>query len=644
MQELAFVPMLKRQKHDQLIAEQEAIRSGLAKVDPLDVHYNEALNLKNQIESEIDKTSQDLATNGFSNDMTGKTIALNRRYNDLISPTGRLGQINAAKTYYNQQKEEFIKNAESQKIGRDRALQLWNEKTSNYTGFDPNNKITKVTPQGVAAFQNYGEDLSRAHSILGKTVQGLSSSGHHLEQDDNGGFWEVTKNNKRVKSDNTKQVEAAYNSFRDKWIAENGEGSRYSKDAGLGIDEKRIQNDFNSMLENSNILDSSESANYNTPPKNSGDKDNPNGFGLTEASNNFISDKYSDKNYSDIEDIIAKNKNATTSEGKQSYYEALSFKNKLDKTLSKDPELNKLKKQLEDTQKKFQTIKNNPFKTFDSKGNLVDSGYKTEQSKNTFRQTQESNYINSINKIKEQINNKSKDYIQKNNLESTDYMLTPYSKKQQGVLEVASDNIQQLFQSNPENIKSFVNIESIGTPEGNILHNISGEDKETISKILHNAKKGDIVLTRVAGKGISGKPEYVLRVTPNDESEKLYGNNSFWSKSKLTDKPFEVRVSFNKSKSNANINNVNGLIKDYVSGAGSQGQQLSKTMDLYEKYGNHSYNEFKQDPQLKPLILDLIIKDGENPNSPYHKMKTVEEGINYFLKHHGNEQIDFHSN
>ncbi len=265
-EEIAMVPMMKRKQHDETLAKQELIRSGLAKVDPLDVHFNEALQLKQGIESQMDNTALELSKNGINNDMIGKTIALNRQYQDMISPTGRIGQINAAKTIYNKEKEDFIKYAESQKIGKEIAEQRWKEKTSDYTGFDKDNKIKNITPQGVAAFQDYGQDLSRAHSILGKTVEGLSSSGHHLEQGTDGGFWEVTKNNKRVKSNNTKQVEAAYNSFKDKWVAENGEGTKYSKDAALGIDEKRIRNDFNSMLENSNILDSSESSNYNTPP------------------------------------------------------------------------------------------------------------------------------------------------------------------------------------------------------------------------------------------------------------------------------------------------------------------------------------------------------------------------------------------
>jgi len=275
-EEIAMVPLMKRKQHDDVLAKQELIRSGLAKVDPLKEHLEEALRLKQGIESQMDNTALELSKNGINNDMIGKTIALNRQYQDLVSPTGRLGQINTAKTIFNKEKEDFIKYAESQKIGKEVAEQRWKEKTSDYTGFDKDNKIINVSPQGVAAFQDYGLDLTRAHSVLGKTVEGLSSSGHHLEQGKDGGFWEVTKNGKRVKSNNTNQVEAAYNSFRDKWITENGEGTKYSKDAALGIDEKRIRNDFNSMLENSNILDSSESSNYNTPPKDGENPEDPN--------------------------------------------------------------------------------------------------------------------------------------------------------------------------------------------------------------------------------------------------------------------------------------------------------------------------------------------------------------------------------
>lgn len=269
-QEILLAPTMMRQKHDASIVAAEANR---LKLDPLEQHTEEALRLKQEMDTRINSEIDNLNKEGFNPTSFQNISKLNREYQDLILPTGRAGQINNAKVIYNKEKEEFMKSASNEKIGKDRAELLWKAKTSNYTGYDEDGKkITTVTPQGVAAFQDYDKDAQVAHSLLGKTIQGMSNSGHHLEPDGTGGFWEVTKNGERIKSENTKQVEAAQKAFEQSWLY--GEGSKYAKDAGLNIDQNKINNTFKSMLETSDIYKSSESANYNKAPEADGTKPN----------------------------------------------------------------------------------------------------------------------------------------------------------------------------------------------------------------------------------------------------------------------------------------------------------------------------------------------------------------------------------
>ena len=108
MQEIFAVPMMKRQQHNQLLAEQAALRAGLAKVDPHDKYFNEAVALKNSIESKMDDTATRLATQGVDNSMIADTIALNREYQDLISPTGKLGMINAHKINLKKTYDDYL--------------------------------------------------------------------------------------------------------------------------------------------------------------------------------------------------------------------------------------------------------------------------------------------------------------------------------------------------------------------------------------------------------------------------------------------------------------------------------------------------------------------------------------------------------
>ena len=43
MQEIMMTPLAMRKQHDDLLAQQEAVRAGLAKVDPDKKHFNEAI-------------------------------------------------------------------------------------------------------------------------------------------------------------------------------------------------------------------------------------------------------------------------------------------------------------------------------------------------------------------------------------------------------------------------------------------------------------------------------------------------------------------------------------------------------------------------------------------------------------------------
>jgi len=299
-QEIMAAPLAMRQKHDNSIAAAEALR---IKANPLDKHLSRALEIKNQMDAEIANNVDTLNKEGYNPTTFQNIIKLNRQYQDMISPTGEIGQINNAKIVYDKAKEDFIQDAAKQNIGRDQALKVWDKKTAYYTGFGEDGKsITNVSPQGVAAYQDYTKDKQIAHSILGKTIQGVSSAGHRLEVDkQNGGVWEVTRNGKRVKSDNTRQVEAALKSTLDKWDNPNGEGKKWLMDSGDGLNRDRIINDFNSMLERSDINDVSENANYNAP--NIGDGSNPSGGGIFGEDYNTKEVGGKNQDYSDLEKI-----------------------------------------------------------------------------------------------------------------------------------------------------------------------------------------------------------------------------------------------------------------------------------------------------------------------------------------------------
>jgi hypothetical protein len=144
-QEIMAAPLAMRQKHDASIAAAEAMR---IKADPLDVHLNRAVELKRQMDDEIAKNVDILNKEGYNPTTFQNIIKLNRQYQDMISPTGEIGQINAAKQVYAKNFNDYLEDAQKNKgWSRERALANWNNFSKQYTGFE-GDKIVNIGQLG----------------------------------------------------------------------------------------------------------------------------------------------------------------------------------------------------------------------------------------------------------------------------------------------------------------------------------------------------------------------------------------------------------------------------------------------------------------------------------------------------------------
>ena len=251
--ELAAAPTMMRQKHDASIAQAEALR---IKANPLDKHLNRALEIKNQMDAEIAKNVDTLNKEGYNPTTFQNITKLNRQYQDMISPTGEIGQINNAKVVYDKAKEDFIQNAAKENIGRDQALKLWDKKTAYYTGFGEDGKsITNVSPQGVAAYQDYEKYKQVAKSLMGEVESESRSGGYKLVPSslNNGTMVMVDSKGFQKKSTNLDALNNAIIAGSEMWLKPTGEGYKYNQDAGVDQNnfKQRFIGDFGSMLKTS---------------------------------------------------------------------------------------------------------------------------------------------------------------------------------------------------------------------------------------------------------------------------------------------------------------------------------------------------------------------------------------------------------
>ena len=248
--ELAAAPTMMRQKHDASIAQAEALR---IQADPLKEHYARALELKQQMDNEIAKNVDILNKEGYNPTTFQNIIKLNRQYQDMISPTGEIGIINAAKIAEAKAKEDFMKNADKS-FGQDVLEQRWlkhRQKYADINGRDKDGKIINIDNLGSPKYVDLDTGIKDVLSTLGSTTtEKLLNSGLHFQNTDYGPVM-VNSQGSVVTETNDKQLNDALNALKTRFINKTGEG-RISRDfEGRTVDEDLAY--INSRISAANI-------------------------------------------------------------------------------------------------------------------------------------------------------------------------------------------------------------------------------------------------------------------------------------------------------------------------------------------------------------------------------------------------------
>jgi len=274
LQEIMVTPLMQRQKHDQLLAQQEMLKQGLAKVDPLDVHLNEALKVKSDIENKLTSQAELLSREGINPNTQGDFLALNREYQNLVSPTGRLGQINAAKQVYAKNFNDYLDDAQKNKgWSRERALANWNNFSKQYTGFDED-KIANIGQLGAPKKVEVMDVLKDVHSLLGEQVVGeMRASGYNFQPSPDGGMVMVDRNGRRVETSNRPNLQAAQNLVNQRLVGKEWQDSIKFEGENTQNIYNQLTSGINSMLSNKVVDNRGENAQYIAPKENKKDSD-----------------------------------------------------------------------------------------------------------------------------------------------------------------------------------------------------------------------------------------------------------------------------------------------------------------------------------------------------------------------------------
>jgi hypothetical protein len=210
-----MVPMMRRQQHDEANKQLENQILELNKVSPLDKHYNEAQRIKSELTGTITSQAEKLATEGFNNNTTSSIFKTNRSVADMYSPTGALGQINAAKTAYEKDSDEYLKSATA--LGHSPEVVQQNLKAiqDEYNAapvYDKSGKVTgmsinKLPPKYVDHVARF-KDIADKAGLSSRDIENLSS---RIAKTGDGGTYVLTESGKNASSSNVAALQAAVN-------------------------------------------------------------------------------------------------------------------------------------------------------------------------------------------------------------------------------------------------------------------------------------------------------------------------------------------------------------------------------------------------------------------------------------------------
>lgn len=684
LEEIMLVPSMKRKQHDDILAKQEILRGELAKVDPLDVHLDEAVRLREEMNNKITAQAEQLAKSGIDPNSQGQFLALNREYQNLTGPTGRIGQINQAKKVYYDNMKTFLEDAQKAGYSREDALRNWqNEMHTKYTGYDdPTNKtnIVNIGQYGAPKRLVLQDDLKFVSGILGEQTKTLMrNNGFSWSEGPNGSIIVKDGKGRLVQTDNIPQLKEAQDYLNSRWNTQNGEGAISAKFEG--ISPNRIVNEINSglgMMTKIKQEDNREDDYSVQGYMNKADWDEKTAVGeLIETTSSFLPNEFAvndyNKNQSTLNNLLQKQKT-----GKLSKEENI--------------ELNKLQN--------FQTTLNNTLKTdkifneysqYDNKAKEVakkagisspyahlTTGIMSDGGRFTFEKTADgkyqqyqysgsSKYGQTKNKIGKPITASEKTIIDKgfefnkkmnerrneltkeNSVMTTGYNMLPTTPKEEGLYNTFNNSFEQVLK-NPEALRKYMNIETVDVDGQSVKP--SNKDKDKLAQ-LYQQYGNKLKVTNMIPKDFNGQPGYVIEFNTGEESYNMDGLGKGDVGGK--DKTVRMKVTFNKEYGNV-LGNINHYGLKYFEGKGQINPKTGKPIgqDLANEarknmYSNTTFNDVLNDPTynwqndeiVKNNMYKTIKKDltEKGKRSVYSGVSDINLLQQIFKDHNGDDLI-----
>ena len=425
-------------------------------------------------------------------------------------------------------------------------------------------------------------------------------------------------------------------------------------DSGEGLNRDRIINDFNSMLETSDINDTSETANYNKPdPISDGSGDPPSGDGVIIANESKIEGSSKYDNYSQPHEEI-KRISKLAAEGKamlsdiQKRDELIELHRDADSKLSQMPEYKNLQSKFLQKQNEIKKYQDKYFTNKDGRlhRNVNASGHFVEINLNKLK-----NELNTISEKRSKIKN---DAWNKSSKVINTYDYIPTTVAEGNAVQESFYGVGNVL-SNTNNIGQLLDISEIYDTNSGKFSNITSNHRDTLTKVLNTADPKSFTISKPTPSGANGKPQVTITFTPKKGSSKYeIDNMEGWDKSiggedgtisfvaTLKSKKGSKHASEISSLSNFITSRYEGKGENIISGAGAglpQGTHLSQSMD-YNTYRGYDMNEMYNEAFIENRSNNTVqIRDKVAYKILAGKASSKDMTIPQYIAKYGKEKI-----
>ena len=648
LEEIMLVPSMKRQQHNDILAKQEIIRGELAKVDPLDVHLDEAVKLREEMNNKLTAQAEQLANSGIDPNTQGQFLALNREYQNLTGPTGRLGQINQAKKVYHDNMKTFLEDAQKAGYSREDALRNWqNEMHTKYTGYDdPTNKtnIVNIGQYGAPKRLVLQEDLKFVSGILGEQTKTLMrNNGFSWSEGPNGSIIVKDGKGRLVQTDNIPQLEEAQDYLNSRWNTQNGEGAISAKFEG--ISPNRIVNEINSGLrmmtkikQEDNREDDHSIQGYKNPLDI--ETQDPSGMIISNDST-LTTDALNETNYQDvIKNINQLQSSKNLSSAERAKLEDLKeLKTIADAKISKDPEYIKTYNGYKQELDKWKTLANkmnlskeekdeiskNPNilpQLLFSKGIGSFKGDKKDKDLNLIMNDESISKFNKLNEDKEKIQNK---YWKESSSLRHNYSYMPSTPKEESAWNLHNENVFNTLNgiSDLGNVLDLTSIHTTGGSRKDLNH----QDVKNIQNLLKSGDVKSFKINNVKTYGDNKTPEITMTFNTKKGAKEYDVDGSWDWNDEYGGEEKPVTVTFKLKKfsnsfdtgSAAGYKNLTGAIANFWKDKGGvneitgnfQGAEVYNSMieNAYSDISNEElYQRAQVDSDAREALMIRIAK------------------------------------